>query len=231
MVHKLLSAHGTDAHVNTECSATHKAQRMSKFCTAPEHTLLLSRVMEAMPSTDITTASGQPPAQTQTQTQIQPQTQPKAAHDQHFDGVWSATDSAHFRPTLPLKHIPRAWERKAQSPLVKQRSSRKIWRRHDFPQSQPATIGSASGSKQLHNARLSQLRKGLTASYSPKKIVKKRCLHTSFGQTAKPNHWDLKASTPLRMSLYRHGLQEIGPPYAILADMSCNRQKGHCTRH
>lgn len=112
-----------------------------------------------------------------------------------FGATWADTDSSHLLPTLPLKHIPRAWERKAQSPLVKQRFARKIWRRHEFPQSLSTTNMTNNDAKPLQHAHVARLKKGFLASHSPKKIVKKRCL---LGQTASANQWDQKASTPLR---------------------------------
>lgn len=117
---------------------------------------------------------------------------------QHFGATWNSTDSAHLLPTLPVKHVPRAWERKPQSPAVKQRFTRKIWRRHDFPNNRPATNPDRHGTKPLNDARIARIKNLLAASPSPRKIVKKRCIHTSFGQSATANHWDQKSSTPLR---------------------------------
>lgn len=126
-----------------------------------------------------------------------------------FGATWAATvtDSTHFLPTLPLKHIPRAWERKPQSPAVaaaaprreaKVRVSRKIWRRHDFPLSRPVTA--AKHANPLSNSRMARIKTPLTASPSPRKITKKLCLHTSSGQSGSAKHWDQKASTPMRTS-------------------------------
>lgn len=112
-----------------------------------------------------------------------------------FGATWADTDSAHFLPNQPLKHIPRAWERKPQSPVVKHRYTRKIWRRHEFPQSLLTSTTASNHVKSVQHAHVARLKKAFLASHSPKKIVKKRCL---FGQTASANQWDQKASTPLR---------------------------------
>lgn len=126
----------------------------------------------------------------------------KQSQPRQFGATWDVSDSAHLLPTLSLKHIPRAWERKPQSPVVKQRSSRKIWHRHDFPQSLSNTTVSSSRTKNLQNPQIARLKKAFVASHSPKKITKKRCVHTAVGQTASANQWDQKASTPLRMSSF-----------------------------
>lgn len=134
----------------------------------------------------------------------------KCQNQSGFGATWAATatgtDSTHFLPTLSLKHIPRAWERKPQSPAAaaaprreaKVRVSRKIWRRHDFPLSR--AVVAAKNAKPLSISRMARIKTPLTASPSPRKITKKLCLHTSSGQSGSANHWDQKASTPMRTS-------------------------------
>lgn len=113
---------------------------------------------------------------------------------QVFDGSWNATDAAHLNPTnLPVRRILRAWERKLQSPLVKQRSSRKIWRRVDRPVQTTHTKAADPPTNACHAGLHAH-----GAIHSPRKIVKKRCVFTSFGQNARANHWDQKTGTPLR---------------------------------
>ena len=128
-----------------------------------------------------------------------------------FEATWASTDSTHLQPSfVPLKHIPRAWERKPQSPLAKREQhqhqhhptrTRKIWRRHDFPQSHSTTKAlTNTTTKPVHKVHYALSKKAFPSSPSPRKIVKKRCVHTLLGQKASANHWDLKASTPLRKS-------------------------------
>lgn len=115
-----------------------------------------------------------------------------------FDGSWDATDAAHLFPTnLPVRRVLRAWERKPQSPLVKERFARKIWRRVDLPVSRSTAPNHAHHTNPPANSCLARLRIS-SAIHSPRKIVKKRCVFTSFGQNARANHWDQKAGTPLR---------------------------------
>ncbi|GAB7350452.1 hypothetical protein MBLNU459_g1056t1 [Dothideomycetes sp. NU459] len=117
-----------------------------------------------------------------------------------FDGNWDVADVAHLLPSnLPVRRVFRAWERKPQSPVAKDRFSRKIWRRIDRPLSRPAVVANPSDDTTLlANACLARLRTAPASVHSPRKIVKKRCLFTSFGQNARANHWDQRIGTPLR---------------------------------
>ncbi|KAL1297311.1 hypothetical protein AAFC00_004862 [Neodothiora populina] len=134
---------------------------------------------------------------------------------QEFGATWDPTDSAHLLPALRLKHIPRAWERKAQSPAIKHRIARKVWHRHDFPQSHVVTASSSTSvtdrPKFLNNARMTRIKNLIAASPSPKKVVKKRCVNTGFGQSATANHWDMVAATPLRKRAHKHVVHAQSP--------------------
>lgn len=196
-VHHSTSRYTTVQHSNNN-NIRNKQHSPRRYCTskcsAPAHpststTLLPKQTLTIMDTQPLQDADIISDSQERRSDETRPQS---------FDATWTAIDSAHLIPHLPLKRIPRAWERAPQSPVAKQRFGPKIWRRHDFPQPPRVTAGPSRLAPTQKTCTL-RTKTALIAVASPRKIVKKRCLHTSFGQNASAYHWDQKASTPLRM--------------------------------
>ena len=109
-----------------------------------------------------------------------------------FIADWSSKDHASFAPNnVPLRRIPRAWERKPYSPLARKTQVRKIWRRIQLPIFPIASkISALQCDAHPHG--------GNTQS-SPKKVVKKSRLDDCFGQQSRTTDWEREKTRHARM--------------------------------
>ena len=119
------------------------------------------------------------------------------SHAQAFNPNWSASDVTGLLPTsVPLKHIPRAWERKPSSPFTRRPGSSKVWRRVQMPNFNTRSRNSMNDEEECAEAR-----KGGTIQ-SPKKVVKKLCLNNGFGQDWKVADWERRRGSHSRASVH-----------------------------
>lgn len=113
----------------------------------------------------------------------------------HID--WKATDAAFLQPnTISIPRVQRAWERKPLSPFSRQRVRvGKVWKRPASSLRHPVSGATAESTP-------AKTRKARRTLQSPQKPVKKMCLDTNFGLSARVSQWE-SAESPARKIVTR----------------------------
>lgn len=121
---------------------------------------------------------------------------------QSFDSTWSATDATSLLPNnVPLRRIPRAWDRAPSSPYARKHQVSRIWRRIQLPAlgTTRDTIPEAEQDEAEDTvSRETELGARSGTIKSPKKVVKKLCLDTTFGRDSRTTVWERGRGTHMR---------------------------------
>jgi len=107
-----------------------------------------------------------------------------------FHAEWRATDAAHLHPSnLSIGRVPRAWERKPLSPLMRRKIRvGKVWKRAVAPNLKHAGPSTADVPREMKQL------KARSNFATPLKPVKKLRLDTDFGISARVSRWEERHS-------------------------------------
>jgi len=116
---------------------------------------------------------------------------------------WSPSDNAALLPhNVPLRRIERAWERKPHSPFARGRHVRKVWRRVQLPVSHTGDAHVITQQPSDSPCQSLGSHRGGTIQ-SPRKVVKKLCLRTEYGQDSRITDWEREKAIRYRESFSR----------------------------